>query len=154
MHSWIELTVFILFAVPIAVVDIREYRIPDRLTVSGTAVFVALKLLWREESCLQLATEIGVGFSVFWLLWKLTRGQIGLGDAKLSAFIAVTAGLPGWFAALFAASLLGLLGAGLLVCVFKADRKMPIPFAPFLTTGALMAILFKGFSGLAPFLQL
>jgi len=150
MNRWIELLLFSLFAFPITLIDIREFRIPDALTLSGTAAFVILKLLWGNQSALELAGELGVGFGVFWLIWKVTRGQIGLGDAKLSAFIAVTTGFPGWFASLFIASLLGLLSAGVLVGIFKVDRKVVIPFAPFLTAGALIDMLFESFPGLMP----
>lgn len=142
MNRWIELFLFALFAFPIALIDIREYRIPDVLTLGGTVVFIVLKLFWENQPAYQLAAELCVGFGVFWLIWRLTDGRIGLGDAKLSAFIAVTTGFPGWFASLFIASFLGLLSAVVLVGLFKADRKVAIPFAPFLTTGAFVAILF------------
>jgi leader peptidase (prepilin peptidase)/N-methyltransferase len=89
-----------------------------------------------------------VGFGVFWMIWRLTRGQIGLGDAKFSAFIAVTTGFAGWFAALFIGSLLGLLSAGVLVGILKTDRRVLIPFAPFLAMGAFITILCGNFSGL------
>jgi prepilin signal peptidase PulO-like enzyme (type II secretory pathway) len=150
MNRCLELFLFSLFAVPITLIDIREYRIPDFLTLSGTAVIITLKLLWEDQTAFQLAAELCAGFGVFWLIWRLTNGQIGLGDAKFSAFIAVTTGFPGWFAALFVASLLGLLSAGVLIGILKVDRKVVIPFAPFLTVGAWSAIFLGSFFGLMP----
>src|SRR5208337_5360681 len=146
MNRWIALFLFALFAVPIALIDIREYRIPDFLTLSGTTVIVAEKFLWESQSATQLAAELCVGFGVFWMIWRLTRGQIGLGDAKFSAFVAVTTGFAGWFTAFFIGSLLGLLSAGVCVGILGADRRILVPFAPFLAMGAFIAILFGNFS--------
>lgn len=150
MHVWIEFILFLLIALPVTFFDIRDYRIPDFLTFSGIAAFIFLKLLWHEESAWMLVLGGTTGFGVFWLIWRLTNGQIGLGDAKYSAFIAVAAGLSSWFVALFIASFVGLVGAAVLIMLFKFDRKTRIPFAPFLTMGAAISILFHGFRGLLP----
>jgi leader peptidase (prepilin peptidase)/N-methyltransferase len=141
MLNWFHLDLFLLFSVPIALVDMRDYRIPDLLTFGGTAVFFVLDLLLGRQTAPTMAFHWLVGFGVFWLLWKLTGGGIGLGDAKFSAFIAVALGLPAWFMALLAASIIGLLAAGVLVGAFKMDRRAAIPFAPFLTVGAAIALM-------------
>jgi len=153
MHGWIEFALFLLIALPITVIDIREYRIPDILTFGGIAGFVILKLLWKEQPVWMLGLEGAIGFGVFWLIRWMTKGQIGLGDAKFSAFIAVAAGFSTWFAALFIASVVGLVSAAVLIMVFKADRKTRIPFAPFLTVGAalsLLLIMTTSFRGVLP----
>ncbi|MGO9307799.1 MAG: prepilin peptidase [Spirochaetia bacterium] len=150
MNRWIDLLLFALFAVPITLIDVREYRIPDVLTLGGTAAFVVLRLLTGNQSLLELAGELGVGFGVFWLIWRSTGGKIGLGDAKFSGFIAVATGFPGWFASLFLASLLGFLSAVVLVAICRVDRKVAIPFAPFLAAGALIDLLFGSFLGMMP----
>ena len=150
MHVWIEFTLFLLIALPITFFDIREYRIPDFLTFGGIAAFIVLKLLWHEEPVWMLVLEGAIGFGVFWLIWRLTNGQLGLGDAKYSAFIAVAVGLSSWFVALLIASFAGLVGAAMLMVLFKFDRKTRIPFAPFLTMGAAISILLSGFRGQLP----
>lgn len=150
VHAWFELLLFLLFAIPVALIDIREYRIPDFLTFGGIVAFVVLKVLWNEESLPLLALECVAGFAALWLVRRLTRGQLGLGDAKFSAFIAVTPGFQWWFAALFAASLLGILCAGVLIGILKVDRRMKVPFAPFLTLGTSIALLFRNLCGPLP----
>ena len=141
MHVWIEFVVFLLIALPITVIDIREYRIPDLLSLGGAALFVAMKLVWKEQPPVHLALQLFVGFGVFWLTWWFTKGQIGLGDAKYSAFIAVAAGLPAWLLSLLVAAATGLVCAAVLVVLLKGDRHARIPFGPFLTAGATVAIL-------------
>jgi prepilin signal peptidase PulO-like enzyme (type II secretory pathway) len=144
MPEWLELAVFLLFALPITFFDIREYRIPDVLTFGGIAAFMALKLIFHEESFGILTAEIFVGFSAFWLIRIVSKGKMGLGDAKYSAFIAVAAGMLAWFASIFIAAVIALIAAACLIGFLKTDRKTRIPFAPFLTLGASLAILLKG----------
>ncbi len=152
MRAWIELVLFLLIALPITIIDVREYRIPDLLTFGGITAFFLLKLLWNEQPVWILVSEGAVGFGVFWLIWWVTRGQIGLGDAKYSAFIAVAAGFSTWFAALFIASVIGVMTAAVLIVLFKADRKTRIPFAPFLTVGAALSFLLMMTTSLRSFL--
>ena len=150
MHGWIEFALFLLVALPVTFYDIRQYRIPDFLTFSGVAAFVVIKLLWKEQSVGTLALDLAVGFGVFWLIWWMTSGQMGLGDAKFSAFIAVAGGLTTWFGALFVASTTGLAAAVVHKLLSKSDRAARIPFAPFLTLGAAVSLQFHGFYHLLP----
>jgi prepilin signal peptidase PulO-like enzyme (type II secretory pathway) len=70
---------------------------------------------------------------------------MGLGDAKFSALIAVAAGLLPWLVTLFIASVAGLAFAVAMLWLFRRDLRARIPFAPFLTIGAVFAILLKGY---------
>ncbi len=146
MNVWIELGLFLLFAIPITIFDLREYRIPDALTIGGILLFFAIKLLAGEEPVWLLCAECSTGFGLFWLIRLVSKGRMGLGDAKFSALIAVAAGFFPWFAALFIACAAGLVCSAVLVAFFKADRGMRIPFAPFLSVGAAAALCLKGLS--------
>jgi len=139
MTGMVELGVFLLIAVPICIVDLRELRIPDILSLGGIALFICLKLVFGQESFGRLAAEFFVGFGVFWLIRVVSRGKLGLGDAKLSALIAVAIGLSAWFASIFIASVIGLVFAAVAIGLFKMDRRTRLPFAPFLTAGAAIA---------------
>jgi prepilin signal peptidase PulO-like enzyme (type II secretory pathway) len=149
MPEWIEFVLFLLFAIPITFFDIKELRIPDVLTFGGILLFIALKLILKQESIGVLCLECAVGFGAFWLIRRMTQGRMGLGDAKYSALIAVSAGMYAWLASIFIAAVIGLLAAALLILIAKKDPKSRIPFAPFLTLGACLAMAFKGFYGLA-----
>ncbi len=146
MNVWIELGLFLLFAVPITIFDLREHRIPDALTIGGILLIFAIKLLAKEEPVWLLCSEGFAGFALFWLIRLISRGKMGLGDAKYSALIAVTAGFDSWFTALFIACAAGLVCSALLIAFFRADRGMKIPFAPFLSLGAVAALSLKGLS--------
>ncbi len=147
MKAAIEICLFLAFAVPITVMDIRQYRIPDVLTLSGILFFVVFNLARGEATPGSLALSFGVGFGLFWLIHRVSRGKMGMGDAKYSALIAVAAGLLPWLVSLFIASLAGVAFAAVMIGLFHRDRGARIPFAPFLTLGAVSAILLEGFYG-------
>ncbi|MGA2479297.1 MAG: A24 family peptidase [Spirochaetia bacterium] len=150
MQNWIFVSLFLLVAIPITLFDLKEYRIPDFLSLGGIAVFILLRLLWQRQPPWIVVLDGAVGFGAFWLIWWVTKGQLGLGDAKYSALIAVAAGLSGWLVALLAASVVGITCVGIFIVIFRADKKMRIPFAPFLTLGATASLLFESFRGLIP----
>ena len=86
-----------------------------------------------------------VGFLLFLLIWFVSlklRGvdAMGFGDVKLAAFCGLVTGFPGVLMAIFGSFILGGLVGALLLASGLADRKTPIPFAPFLvvTTFAVM----------------
>ena len=83
------------------------------------------------------------GFLFIFVLWFFSRGKIGLGDAKLSAFMAVVLGFIGWITAIFFASLTGLIFGLILIKLGKIDKKERIPFGPFLASGAILSFLIK-----------
>jgi leader peptidase (prepilin peptidase)/N-methyltransferase len=67
---------------------------------------------------------------------------MGMGDVKLATFIGLVVGFPSVFAALLIAFVAGgLVGGGLLLTGLKG-RKDPIPFAPFLVAGGMVAMLY------------
>jgi prepilin signal peptidase PulO-like enzyme (type II secretory pathway) len=146
LTSSVDLPLFLLFAVPITLTDIREYRIPDALSLGGIAAFVVLRLLaWTGAGTLwEPLVSCVLGFGSFFLIRLATGGKLGLGDAKLSALVAVAAGAQGWLAAVFIASVSGLLCAAVMVGALGFDRKARIAFAPFLCLGGALAIALRG----------
>ena len=152
--TWLYLSAFLLFAIPITFFDLLSFRIPNILTFTGIAVFFTINMLLNKESFGLLCMEVFIGFGLFWLIFYFTKGKMGLGDAKYSALIAVAAGLYSWLASIFIASIIALITALFLIVILKKDRKTKIPFAPFLTVGASVAILFKGFHDLIPVIAL
>ena len=141
MISWVELSAFLVFAIPITVFDLRELRIPDALSLGGIAVLAACKTMLFHAPVLEMLACVTLGFGVFWVIRRVTGGKLGLGDAKYSAFIALSIGLYGWFMTLFVASITGLACALILIATAHARKGTRIPFAPFLTLGALVTVV-------------
>lgn len=141
MWLWLGPVVFMIFAVPITLLDIRYMRIPDVLSLGGICVIVLLDWLVMRRPWVSLLAEAAAGFGFLWLIRIVTGGKLGLGDAKYSAFIALCIGLQAWLVALAAASLVGLACALMLLGGRRVTRTTRIPFAPFLTFGAAVSMV-------------
>ncbi|MBA7558340.1 hypothetical protein ES705_51139 [subsurface metagenome] len=138
----IEGLISILFLAPILYYDIKEKKIPDLFTFSGMLAILAARLLQGNFTLWCLVDGV-VGFCLIWLFFIFSKGRIGLGDAKLSAFIAVIVGVWAWVLAIFIASFFGLLFMLIMIKLKKLTGKESIPFAPFLILGGVASFLLK-----------
>jgi Flp pilus assembly protein protease CpaA len=133
----------------IVVFDLKHRLILNRVTYPAILLALALAsfspglTIWRT-----LAGGLGVG--LFFLVMNLvSRGGIGLGDAKLGALVGAVCGVGldlnhiGAVYAVIYAIFLGGLVALLLLLVRLRGLKDPIPYGPFLCAGASL-ILFQG----------
>lgn len=133
--DWGRAIVFMAFALPISIADLREFRIPDLLSLGGFAVLVTLDALLDLKSLPQGLLGAFVSVLVFALIYIITKG-IGFGDIKFSALMGLLCGIPGIFAAFFFAAIAGTVYYFFTVIAKKRDRKSRIPFAPFMSFGA------------------
>lgn len=141
MAVWLKVAVFVAFAIPITLIDLKELRVPDALSLSGIGLMLLLDVFVIKESLPLLLIEVAAGFGVFWIIRLVTRGRLGLGDAKYSAFIALCVGMYAWFTTLAVASITGLACGLILLGLGRVKRTTRIPFAPFLTLGAIVSIV-------------
>ncbi len=129
--------------------DLKHRLILNRVTYPAIVVALALSLVspgltfWR-------ALIGSVAIAAFFVIQNLiSRGSIGLGDAKLGALIGATCGIGAdlnhigaVYAVIYAVFLGG--AVALLLLMFRLrGLKDPIPYGPFLCAGASL-ILFQG----------
>ena len=138
----IEGLISIPFLASILYFDIKEKKIPDIFIFSGMLVILAARLLQGNFTSWCLVDGV-VGFSFIWLFVFFSKGRIGLGDAKLSAFISIIVGVWAWAFTIFFASLSGLLFILVMIKLQKMTKKESIPFAPFLILGGVISFLLK-----------
>ncbi len=125
-----------------AIIDIRTLRIPDRLVLAGAAVGLALALLDDGRGLSgSLLGGITAG-TVMFLLHKITRGGLGLGDAKLFACMGIYLGMEDTLSAMVAAGVLSGIYSLILICISSENKKRELPFAPFILAGSLGVIFF------------
>lgn len=137
---FIQFIVFIVFLVPIIISDIKSKRIPDILVFSCLGILLILNLIFQKLT-IWFFIYYGAGFIFIGMIWFITKGKIGLGDAKLSGLMAVVLGPVNWMLAIFFASSTGII-AGTIKIVFKKMKKNDtLPFAPFLALGSVTAFL-------------
>ncbi|MDF5752382.1 A24 family peptidase [Spongiactinospora sp. TRM90649] len=141
-------TALVVAAVPLALIDVADLRLPDDLTIPAYAVVTALlTVAGRADHRYDDLLRAGLGavaLAAFYLLLFLIRpAALGLGDVKLALPLGAALGWAGWEALLAGvvvthacAALYGLA----LLASRRADRATELPFGPFMILGALAAI--------------
>ena len=133
--------------IALAFIDLDTTLLPDSLT---------LPLLWLgllfnlnghfvplSDAVIGAMVGYGVLWTVYWL-FKLATGKegMGFGDFKLLAAIGAWLGWQMLPVTLLLSSVVGAaIGVAMIVFV-KHDRRIPIPFGPYLAGGGLVALFF------------
>ena len=140
---------FAYFSVLLTVTDLDTKLIPNRIllpaTVGGLVLLGIGSLAAGSLDALLRGLVSGVGyFVVMLILGLLARGALGFGDVKLAFLLGVFTGYLGWGQVVLAglgSFILGGLVALVLVVTRRASRKDAIPFGPFMTTAAIVAVV-------------
>ena len=137
---WLGLAL-VLLLVPITLIDLEHRLIPNKLTLPGAVIAVAIVLLTDSGSLVEhlIAAAAAGGFLLVAAI--AYPAGMGMGDVKLAAVMGLFLGravAPAMFVALIAGSLVGALiiarkGS-------KEGRKTAIPFGPYLALGGLVGI--------------
>jgi leader peptidase (prepilin peptidase) / N-methyltransferase len=141
--------VYWLFAAALVVVtfiDLDHQIIPDVISLPGIpigflAVFGVPWISW-SDSLLGILAGGGSLFLVAASYQLLTKKEgMGGGDIKLLAMIGAFLGWQAVLPVIFISSFIGSLVGVPLMLIKKADRRLAIPFGPFLALGALVYLL-------------
>jgi len=139
---------FLAALIVITFIDLDHQIIPNVISLPGIVVGVAAALIldtppWRD-SVIGLLLGGGLLWAVAEGYYRLTgREGMGGGDVKLLAMVGAFLGWRAIPVTLMFASLTGtVVGVALMLCS-GGDRRMAIPFGPFLAAGAVVA-LFAG----------
>ncbi len=131
----------------ITFIDIDHQIIPDVITYPGIGVgFLASFVLGHityKESLFGIVLGGGILFLVasgYYLLTK--REGMGGGDIKLLAMIGAFLGWKGVIFTIFVGSAIGTVVGAALALRTQRGRRLPIPFGPFLSLGALLFLFF------------
>lgn len=120
----------------VAVTDLASRRIPDAITLPGTAYGVVLAALLPEgRSLSEAGLGIAVGGGTVLLLAVISRGQIGGGDIKLMAMLG---GFLGWRDALLVFAVSQILGGAIALVLLVSGRRGSRSGFP---VGSVIAIL-------------
>lgn len=133
--------------IALAFIDLDTTLLPDSLTLPllwlGLLVNLGGHFTTLPEAVIGAVAGYGVLWSVYWL-FKLATGKegMGFGDFKLLAAIGAWLGWQMLPVTLLLSSVVGaLIGIAMIVLV-KHDRRVPIPFGPYLAGGGLVALFF------------
>lgn len=142
--------------VVLAFIDLDTKRLPDVITIPGTAVFFLAAFAAHDVPWSERAIGAAVGYLFVRLIadfyyYVLRREGLGLGDGKLLAMIGAVMGWRSIPIVLFLGSILGsAISIPILLLARRRDggdseslRQVQVPFGPFLVMGALI-YLFAG----------
>ena len=135
--------------VAIAAYDAKHKIIPDKFVYAFDAVALASVFLggisWLHAPHLMTLLAGPAIALPFALLWLVSKGTwMGLGDAKLALGIGWLLGMNGGVNAVILAFWLGAAVsiAWLLIVVRHFNRRMEIPFGPYLIVGMYLVLIF------------
>jgi leader peptidase (prepilin peptidase) / N-methyltransferase len=122
-----------------------EFRIlPDRITLTGITVGLALSFFSETRTPLSALGGAALGAGGLYLLaflyekWRNVEGM-GMGDVKMLGMMGALLGIPGMIVAILLASLAGSLVGIALVLVRRGSLQTALPFGVFLALGAVAA---------------
>jgi len=139
---------FAALLVALAGIDVDHMILPDRITLPGLALALALQpwLGWGSLAGGVAGALLGAGLLLALSgLWELAKGVegMGLGDVKMLAMIGGLLGVRGVLVTLVVASLAGSLAGFVLLARGSIELSGKLPFGLFLALGGLVA-LFAG----------
>lgn len=134
----------------IAIVDLREKRIPNRMLLVAApivAVLLAAGLLLRGEPERLLGVLAGAAamFALYFLIALIVPAAMGMGDVKLAALLGGAlgaVGLTGWLVGLLAAFFIGGIVAVVALVAGRVGWRGSIPFGPWMVAGTLVGLCF------------
>jgi leader peptidase (prepilin peptidase)/N-methyltransferase len=134
-------------AVPLSIIDVRERRLPNRLTLPG----IPVALFGQVLSCSLVGKWMPLVIAVIWMLGGFAVGlafnrlqALGMGDAKLMAVICLNLGWFGWLWPVAALALAFGMATVLALAMLATGRyKMSstIPLGPYLLVGFLASAI-------------
>ena len=143
LSLWLLLaTLYTCFFIVIFFIDLEHQLVLNRVIYPAIAVALLAIPLTPSHTVLELLSGGAIGFGLLFLIAFVYPAGMGMGDVKLATLIGLVAGFPAVLAALLISFVAGgLIGGGLLLTGLRG-RKDPIPFAPFLVTGGMVAMLY------------
>jgi len=138
---------FVAALIVITVIDLYHQIIPDVISLPGIGVGLLASLIIPQITFSNSLLGILLGGGSLFLIatvyqWLFKREGMGGGDVKLLAMIGA---FLGWKAVILTILLGSLIGSitGIIVMVSKGkDFKYAIPFGPFLSLGAVIALFY------------
>ena len=145
--SYLIYFAFVAALIVITVIDLYHQIIPDVISLPGIGVGLLASLVIPQITFLNSLIGILLGGGSLFLVatvyqWLFKREGMGGGDVKLLAMIGA---FLGWKAVILTILLSSLIGSitGIIVMVSKGkDFKYAIPFGPFLSLGAVIALFY------------
>lgn len=147
LATWASWSAFFSLLLILSVIDLEHMFLPDTLTVGGMVLGFLLAGANLTIPLQRAVLGALIGTGLIFIIVTLSRGGMGMGDAKLLGLVGTFLGPWGAVGALFWGSVLGSIIGVTLILGGRHKRRDPVPFGPFLSLGALIMWL-SGDSGI------
>ena len=146
--SYLFYFLFVAALIVVTVIDLYHQIIPDVISLPGIGVGLVASLMIPQVTFLSSLGGALLGGGGLFLVatlyqWLFKREGMGGGDVKLLAMIGA---FLGWKAVILTILLGSLIGSiiGISIMILKGkDFKYAIPFGPFLSMGAVIALFYQ-----------
>jgi leader peptidase (prepilin peptidase)/N-methyltransferase len=133
--------------VALAFIDLDTTLLPDTLTLPLVWLGLLFNLFGTFTTLQSAVIGAMAGYLSLWLVYwafKLLTGKegMGYGDFKLLAAIGAWLGWQVLPVTILLSSLVGALAGLLMIALVRHDRRIPIPFGPYLAGGGMVALFF------------
>jgi Flp pilus assembly protein protease CpaA len=138
-------TAYVCVLVICATTDALAFRVPNVVTYPALVGALIVGATMPHAEILEVVAGGALAGGVLFLPAIFTGGVgMGMGDVKLAAFVGLTLGFAYTAPALLFMALSGGAVAILLLVTGARKRGEPIPYAPFISAGALVALFWQG----------
>lgn len=129
----------------LAAIDIDHFVLPDRITLPGIIVGLALQPWLPGTRFLEAVGGVLIGAGILVMIinyWYWLRGEegMGMGDVNMLALVGAFLGWEGVAVTLFTSALAGALTGLALMLAGKLDLRSKLPFGAFLAIGAVVSL--------------
>ncbi|OPG16409.1 prepilin peptidase [Ferroacidibacillus organovorans] len=121
--------------------DLEAMIVPNVISYPSAALFLLICVVLHPRSISDALLGMAVGFLLITGIHLLSKGKMGLGDAKLYLSIGIVLGPYGTLFSLIAASMLGTLIGYSLRFSGRLKPRQAIPFVPFIAGGVFLTSL-------------
>lgn len=138
---------WLLLMIPMSIIDIKHYIIPDQFTLPFILTGLAMSFLPSDISPVNSLFGIAAGGGTLFLIgvlgsWILKKEAMGGGDVKLMAAFGALFGWQDAILSIILAAFLGSISGIGMMFLKKTSLDQKIPFGPFLAGGIWISVLF------------
>jgi prepilin signal peptidase PulO-like enzyme (type II secretory pathway) len=124
--------------------DVLAFRVPNVITYPAILAAIVIGMTMSDVSIGGMWAGGLVTGGTFLAMSIATRGGMGMGDVKLAFFVGFALGLSLGVVSMLITAIGGGVIAVLLMVTRLRSRRDPIPYAPFISLGAVYVMLMHG----------
>jgi len=129
-------------------IDLEHGLILNRVTYPAAVAALIISIFYPQEELISSVPGVVnhiigglTGFILFFAVAVIKPGGMGWGDVKLAGLIGLVTGMPLVIVSLFMGIIIGGVAAVALLLLDIKQRKETVPYAPFLSAGLIITLI-------------